>query len=391
MAAYLATCKSITITDINWVPVILLTTTPLLALYGIITVQLTAATLVWSVIYYFITGLGITAGYHRHWSHKAYSAIIPLQILLAFAGSGAVQGSIKWWCRDHRAHHRYTDTERDPYGAQKGVFYSHLGWMLFKKDPKELGPIDLSDLFSSWVVEFQHKYYEFFALFFGFIFPTAIAGLFWGDWAGGCFFAAVTRLVFVHHATFCVNSLAHWLGETTFDDRFTPRDHFITAFITLGEGYHNFHHEFPQDYRNATKFYQYDPTKWLIIVLSWFGLTYDLKTFSENEVRKGSFIMKEKVLNEEKKHINWGIDVKALPIYTVDEVVSECKNNGKRWVILDQIVLEVEDFVDEHPGGGKIIKSFIGRDITNAFNGQFHDHHNAARNLTTNMRVGKIQ
>jgi len=217
-----------------------------------------------------------------------------------------------------------------------------------------------------------------------------VAGL-WGDWTGGYFFAAVARLVVVHHATFCVNSLAHWLGDISFDDRFTPRDHFITAIVTLGEGYHNFHHEFPQDYRNATKYYQYDPTKWLIKALSWLGLAYDLKTFSENEVRKGSFIMQEKVLLEEKKQSNWGIPIRDLPIYTVEEVSFEVKNNGKKWLILDQIVLNVEGFIEDHPGGSKFIKSYLGKDITNAFNGEIHDHHNAARNLTTHMRVGKIE
>jgi len=249
----------------------------------------------------------------------------------------------------------------------------------------------MSDLSKSWVVEYQDRYYALIALFMGFIFPTMVAGILWGDWAGGYFFAAVARLVVVHHATFCVNSLAHWLGEVSFDARFTPRDHFVTAIVRLGEGYHNFHHEFPQDYRNATKYYQYDPTKWLIKVLSWVGLAYDLKTFPENEVRKGSFMIKEKLLNLEKKEINWGVDLKDLPTFSLEEVVSEVKNNGKKWVILDQIVLDVEGFVDEHPGGSKLLRAYYGKDITAAFNGEIHDHHNAARNLTTHMRVGSIR
>jgi stearoyl-CoA desaturase (delta-9 desaturase) len=76
-----------------------------------------------------------------------------------------------------------------------------------------------------------------------------VAGLGWGDWWGGLVYAGIMRACFVQQATFCVNSLAHWLGEQPFDDRRTPRDHFITALVTLGEGYHNFHHEFPSDYR----------------------------------------------------------------------------------------------------------------------------------------------
>jgi fatty-acid desaturase len=78
-------------------------------------------------------------------------------------------------------------------------------------------------------------------------------------------------------STFCVNSLAHWLGETPFDDKHTPRDHLITALVTIGEGYHNFHHQFPMDYRNAIKWYQYDPTKWFIWVCQQLGLASHLK------------------------------------------------------------------------------------------------------------------
>lgn len=90
-------------------------------------------------------------------------------------------------------------------------------------------------------------------------------------------YAAVARLVFVHHSTFCVNSLAHWLGESPFDDKHTPKDHMITAFVTVGEGYHNFHHQFPMDYRNAIKWYQYDPTKWFIWTCKQLRLASHLK------------------------------------------------------------------------------------------------------------------
>jgi stearoyl-CoA desaturase (delta-9 desaturase) len=84
-------------------------------------------------------------------------------------------------------------------------------------------------------------------------------------------------------STFCVNSLAHYLGETPFDDKHTPRDHVITALVTIGEGYHNFHHQFPMDFRNAIRWYQYDPTKWFISVMSFFGLASHLKVSKVHE------------------------------------------------------------------------------------------------------------
>src|ERR1700712_4657065 len=90
-------------------------------------------TAAWAVIYYFWTGLGITAGYHRLWAHKSYNASLPLSVFLALVGGGAVEGSIRWWSRDHRAHHRYTDTNKDPYSVRKGLLYSHLGWMVMKR------------------------------------------------------------------------------------------------------------------------------------------------------------------------------------------------------------------------------------------------------------------
>jgi fatty-acid desaturase len=86
----------------------------------------------------------------------------------------------------------------------------------------------------------------------------------------------LTKGTFVK-STFCVNSLAHWLGETPFDDKHTPRDHFATALVTIGEGYHNFHHQFPMDYRNAIRWYQYDPTKWFIWACQKLGLASHLK------------------------------------------------------------------------------------------------------------------
>ncbi|KAJ2298288.1 stearoyl-CoA 9-desaturase, partial [Coemansia sp. RSA 2706] len=124
---------------LHWVHIVLLATTPLIALYGMLTTTVRLETIVLMVVTYLISGLGITAGYHRLWSHTAYSATYPLQVFLALAGSAAVQGSIFWWARDHRVHHRYTDTFRDPYNALEGFWHSHIGWMLVKKDRRRLG------------------------------------------------------------------------------------------------------------------------------------------------------------------------------------------------------------------------------------------------------------
>jgi stearoyl-CoA desaturase (delta-9 desaturase) len=372
---------------INWTHSILLFTTPLLALYGILTVELQTKTLIFSIIYYFVTGLGITAGYHRYWAHRSYQASFPLQVYLALTGAGAVEGSIRWWSRGHRAHHRWTDTDKDPYSAHRGVFFSHLGWMLIKRPSSRIGHADADDLNVDKLIMFQHKHYPFIALFMGFILPTLVAGLGWGDWEGGYFYCGLARLVFVHHATFCVNSLAHWLGDNTFDDRHTPRDHYFTALVTIGEGYHNFHHEFPQDYRNAILYYQYDPTKWFIWACSKVGLAYNLKTFPANEIAKGQIYMQEQKINEVKRRLKWGRPIQELPALTFEDFQDAVKNHGEKWILIEGIVYDVKDFIKVHPGGEKYLNNGMGKDMTTAFNGGMYDHSNGARNLLSTMRV----
>ncbi|KAG0211318.1 hypothetical protein BGX28_008141 [Mortierella sp. GBA30] len=370
---------------------IILLATPVIAFYGLLTTEIQTKTVVWSIIYYFATGLGITAGYHRLWAHRAYTAGPAMSLALALFGSGAVEGSIKWWSRGHRAHHRWTDTEKDPYSAHRGLFFSHFGWMLIKRPGWKIGHADVDDLKKNKLVQWQHKHYGILVLLMGFIFPTVVAGLGWGDWRGGYFYAAILRMVFVHHATFSVHSIAHWLGEGTFDDRHSPRDHFLTAFLTLGEGYHNFHHQFPQDYRSAIRFYQYDPTKWLIATCAFVGLATHLKAFPENEVRKGQLQMVEKRVMEQKTKLQWGIPIADLPVLSFEDFQHACKANGKKWILLEGVVYDVAEFMAEHPGGEKYIKMGVGKDMSAAFNGGMYDHSNAARNLLSLMRVAVVE
>ena len=163
------------------------------------------------MIYYYITALGITAGYHRLWAHRSYNASIALQYALALAGSGAAQGSIKWWCRGHRAHHRYTDTELDPYSAQEGFWWSHIGWLIIKPKVK-LGFAEMTDLTGNTVVRWQHQHRISLILVMGFLVPTIVAGIGWGDWRGGFFYAGVTRLCVVQHVSsqMCAYFVSLW-------------------------------------------------------------------------------------------------------------------------------------------------------------------------------------
>lgn len=116
-------------------------------------------------------------------------------------------------------------------------------------------------------------------MFTGFIVPALVTGLGWGNWRGGILYGGSLRIIITWHSTFCVNSLAHWAGEQPFNDRNSPRNHIFTAIITLGEGYHDFHHKFPSDYRNGIEWYQIDPTKWIIWIWKQLGLASNLKKF----------------------------------------------------------------------------------------------------------------
>lgn len=106
-----------------------------------------------------MANLATTAGYHRLWSHTSYKATLPLQIYLAAVGVGAAEGSIRWWSKGHRAHHRYTDTDKDPYSVRKGFIYSHIGWLVMKQNPKRIGRSDITDLNEDPVVVWQHVHY----------------------------------------------------------------------------------------------------------------------------------------------------------------------------------------------------------------------------------------
>lgn len=214
---------------VNWLNVTLIVGIPIYACIQAFWVPLQWRTAIFAIVYYFMTGLGITAGkvlheislvaspftrlltsrerYHRLLAHTSYSATLPLRIFLAAVGGGAVEGSARWWARDHRAHHRYTDTDKDPYSVRKGLLYSHFGWMLMKQNPKRIGRTDISDLNEDPVVVWQHRNYLKVVLLMGLIFPMLACGLAWDDWFGGFVYGGILRIFFVQQATFCVNSL----------------------------------------------------------------------------------------------------------------------------------------------------------------------------------------
>jgi stearoyl-CoA desaturase (delta-9 desaturase) len=233
------------------------------------------------------TAMSITLGYHRLFSHLTFQASPIVKLYTLLFGAAAFEGSALGWSADHRRHHKHVDHEEDPYDINKGLFHAHIGWLLFRRGPES--PLTwVRDLQKDKLAWLQHEYYVPIAMFMSFVLPTAIGWVYGGPTAalGAFLIAGVARVVFVHHMTFCINSLCHWIGKRPYSSNVSARDSLLMAIFTFGEGYHNFHHEFQHDYRNGVKPWQFDPTKWTIWLLEKVGLVRNLRTVPEEKILK---------------------------------------------------------------------------------------------------------
>jgi stearoyl-CoA desaturase (delta-9 desaturase) len=234
---------------------------------------------------FFATGLSITLGYHRLFSHLSFKAHWAIRLLTLIFGAAAFENSALLWSSEHRRHHKFVDHEEDPYDISKGFFHAHIGWLLFKLDPPP--PFDnVLDLDKDPLVRLQHKYIHLLAVLVGFGLPAGLGWLHGGPIGalGGFLLGGVARAVCLQHCTFCINSACHTLGSQPYSSRCSARDSWIMALVTFGEGYHNYHHEFQHDYRNGVKPWQFDPTKWSIWILNKLGLASNLRTVSAQAI-----------------------------------------------------------------------------------------------------------
>ncbi len=273
---------------INWTNTLFLTLTPLVGIGGLVTLCLLGL-FVWqtallAIIWAFIGGICITAGYHRLFSHKSYEAKLPLRIFFLLFGTAAFEGSVLEWCTDHRNHHRYTDTKKDPYNFQQGFWYAHILWLI-RLNPKLRNYSNVNDLTQDRLIMLQHRFFAPLAIFMGFIVPALIAAC-WGDLIGGLVIAGALTITIQQHFTFLINSASHAFGKQPYTSLNSSRDNWVLALFTFGEGFHNFHHKFPIDYRNGIRFYHYDPTKWFIKGLSYLGLTTNLQRVNQQRIMK---------------------------------------------------------------------------------------------------------
>ncbi|XP_061703955.1 acyl-CoA Delta-9 desaturase-like isoform X1 [Cydia pomonella] len=247
-------------------------------------------TRIFTVLLYIMSGLGITAGAHRLWAHKSYKARLPLRLLLTLFNTIAFQDSVLDWARDHRMHHKYSETDADPHNATRGFFFSHVGWLLVRKHPqiKAKGhTIDMSDLLADPVLRFQKKYYLTLMPLCCFILPSYIPTL-WGESLWNAYFVcAIFRYCYVLNVTWLVNSAAHKWGDRPYDKNINPVETKPVSLVVFGEGFHNYHHTFPWDYKTAELGgYSLNLSKLFIDTMSKIGWAYDLKSVSPNIVEK---------------------------------------------------------------------------------------------------------
>jgi stearoyl-CoA desaturase (delta-9 desaturase) len=249
-------------------------------------------------------GFSITLGYHRLFSHLTFQAHGAVRLFVLIFGAAAFENSALLWACEHRSHHKHVDDdEQDPYCISKGLFHAHIGWLLFKLDPPP--PFDnVADLQKDPLVRWQHRHVHWIGALVGFGLPSLV-GFLWGGWRpalGAFLIAGVARVVVLQHCTFCINSLCHYLGTRPYSSRCSARDSWLMAIVTLGEGYHNYHHEFQHDYRNGVKPWQFDPTKWLIWVLSKLGLARKLRRVPEEKVALAELAEAQRRLQERLAH-----------------------------------------------------------------------------------------
>ena len=235
-------------------------------------------------VLYVFTGLGITVGYHRLIAHRSFDCSTWVKAGLLIAGGWALENSALKWARDHIRHHAQCDEDADPYNATRGFWYSHCGWIFYKEAPQD-GRYE-SRLRQDPLVMWQHRYYIPIILS-GLALPFVV-GFLYNGWLGGvgCFLVAgVGRTFFVLNSTFCINSICHLWGKQPHTNADSSRDSWLVSLVTFGEGYHNFHHAHQRDYRNGPRWYNYDPSKWVIFGLSTVGMAWNLCRIQPDRTR----------------------------------------------------------------------------------------------------------
>lgn len=255
------------------------------AALGVFFSGVTVEAIVIGVGLYFLRIFAIGAGYHRYFSHRAFSTSRWFQFVLAFLAQSSAQKSVLWWAAKHRHHHLHSDTPEDTHSPRhKGFWFSHVGW-IFTRRHADFDAVKVDDLARYPELRWLDEYPTFPALILAVIcfvvagWPGLVVGFIWST-------------VFVYHATFAINSVAHVFGRKRYVTGDDSRNNWLLAFFTMGEGWHNNHHAFQSSVRQGFRWWEWDPTYYVLRALSWTGIVWDLKqppqAVLRNEQRLGS-------------------------------------------------------------------------------------------------------
>ncbi|XP_055374919.1 acyl-CoA Delta-9 desaturase-like [Condylostylus longicornis] len=275
------------------------------------------------------SGFGITAGAHRLWSHRAYKAKLPLRLILIFLFTIAGQRDAYTWALDHRIHHKFSETDADPHNAKRGFFFAHVGWLFLTPHPRVVEKrkvIDMTDLEQDQILQWQKRLYIplFALLVIGM--PTLVPWYFWQEdlWIAfwTCFCCRFTAVL---NIAFFVNSVAHMYGNKPYDKKISPTESLPVAIAALGEGWHNYHHVFPWDYKTG-EFgdYKFNISTAFIDFFSKIGWAYDRKSVSKDMIARraakcgdGSHFLCDEMVHQDPV---WGYGDKDIPKEDVVEL-----------------------------------------------------------------------
>ncbi|KAJ6638376.1 Acyl-CoA Delta-9 desaturase [Pseudolycoriella hygida] len=286
-------------------------------------------TILWFFFLIMASGFGITAGAHRLWSHKAYKANWQLRLILVFLFSIAGQRDAYTWAHDHRVHHKYSETDADPHDARRGFFFAHVGWLFLTPHPEVVAKrkiIDLSDLQSDPIVMWQKKYYELLFLLITIGMPTLVPWYYWNESLWLSFWVNfVLRFCVVLNIAFFVNSVAHMYGKRPYDKTISPSENIGVAIAAMGEGWHNYHHVFPWDYKTGELGdYTFNVTTAFIDIFAKIGWASDRKSASPEMIARRVAKCGDGThfLDCEESHKNpvWGLGDDDIPQEDLDDL-----------------------------------------------------------------------
>lgn len=379
-------------------------------------------------VYTSLSQVALFAGYHRFFSHQSFQAHIALQLVYSILGGSVGLGSVLQFASQHMAHHRHQDTERDPHSfSVYGCLFSLWGHRFFlgnrksrkaieecrdtilstskmsrgKLSTKAVVPTELIQPPNYELLVLQDKYYVQLLILTNIVIPCLVAHYCCVPYWTGIYYLGFVKMSVIQQQWLLLGTLAHIKNFPLASQPFSsirsalnlPLS-FLFQFLLFGEANHNFHHEFPSDFTDGSRWYHWDPAKWTIYLCQGLGFINHLHITDPQQSMKCLIQQQQKLLDEEHSKLKWGVSIDRLPSMTSEQFVKlaieQFAENKRALVVIEGIVHDVTPFIRDHPGGTALVQLSIGKDATHAFNGAVYYHSKAARNLLATMRIAKL-